>query len=137
VWAGRTNNNQIGAAQNNIFNSTDRPLNHYGLTEGTVTCPADQGRSVDKTTFNLFGWVGNSYLFNCGQAPPVPSSFGLDGLSINEVVNPSLTVTFGCGILAYGTDVKGWHRAKPSGNILFADNHASFYAAAAVTNLIW
>src|ERR1035441_7864340 len=36
VWAGRAINNQIGAAQGNIFNNTDRPLNHYGLTEGTV-----------------------------------------------------------------------------------------------------
>src|ERR1039457_4843467 len=54
VWAGRTNNNQIGAAQGNIFNNTDRPLNHYGLTEGTVTCPMDQGRTVDNTTYNLF-----------------------------------------------------------------------------------
>ena len=54
VWAGRTNNNQIGAAQGNLFNDTDRPLNHYGLTEGTVTCPMDQGRSEDQTTYDLF-----------------------------------------------------------------------------------
>ncbi len=74
VWAGRTNNNQIGAAQGNIFNKTDRALNHYGLTEGTVTCPRDQGRSVDNTTYNLFEWVGNSYIFNCVGIPPVPAS---------------------------------------------------------------
>jgi len=54
VWAGRTNNNQIGAAQNNIFNKTDRPLNHYGLTQAVVTCPVDQGRTTDATTYNLF-----------------------------------------------------------------------------------
>src|ERR1700744_626537 len=29
VWAGRTNNNQIGAAQGNLFNKTAPPLNHY------------------------------------------------------------------------------------------------------------
>src|SRR5271166_2993615 len=69
VWAGRTNNNKIGAAQGNIFNSTDRPLNHYGLTEGTVTCPADQGRVEDNTTYTLFEWVGNSYIFNFGGLP--------------------------------------------------------------------
>src|SRR5215469_11373584 len=33
VWAGRTNNNQIGTAQGNLFNKTDRPLNHYSLSE--------------------------------------------------------------------------------------------------------
>jgi prepilin-type N-terminal cleavage/methylation domain-containing protein/prepilin-type processing-associated H-X9-DG protein len=137
VWAGRTNNNQIGAAQNNIFNSTDRPLNHYGLTEGTVTCPVDQGRTVDKTTYNLFEWVGNSYIFNCGQNPPFPASDGLDGLSMNSLTNPAQTVVFGCAILAYPADSKGWHRPNPAGNILFADNHVGFYRAMAVTNLIW
>ena len=137
VWAGRTNNNQIGAQQGNIFNRTDRPLNHYGLTEGTVTCPVDQGRTVDKTTFNLFEWVGNSYIFNCGQNPPFPNSDGLDGLSMSSLTNPSATVVFGCGILAYSNDIKGWHRATPAGNILFADSHVSFYQAAAVNNLIW
>ncbi|HEX3626218.1 MAG TPA: prepilin-type N-terminal cleavage/methylation domain-containing protein, partial [Verrucomicrobiae bacterium] len=35
VWAGRTNNNLIGAQQGNLFNKTDRPLNHYNLTEAT------------------------------------------------------------------------------------------------------
>jgi prepilin-type N-terminal cleavage/methylation domain-containing protein/prepilin-type processing-associated H-X9-DG protein len=137
VWAGRTNNNQIGAAQNNIFNRTDRPLNHYGLSEGTVTCPMDQGRTVDQTTYNLFQWVGNSYIFNCGQNPPFPASDGLDGLPRNSLVNPSQTVVFGCGILAYGNDIKGWHRSKPAGNILFADNHVSFCEASMVTNLVW
>src|SRR4051812_34315191 len=137
VWAGRTNNNQIGAAQANIFNSTDRPLNHYGLTEGTVTCPVDQGRTVDKTTYNLFEWVGNSYIFNCGQNPPFPASDGLDGLSMNSLTNPAQTVVFGCAILAYPSDTKGWHRPNPAGNILFADSHVGFYKGQAVTNLIW
>jgi len=137
VWAGRTNNNQIGAAQGNIFNDTDRPLNHYGLTEGTVTCPADQGRTVDNTASDLFDWVGNSYLFNCGQSPPIPSAMGLDGLSMNSLTNHSQTVVFGCGILAYPADAKGWHRRTPAGNILFADGHVGFYQGMAVTNLIW
>ncbi len=137
VWAGRTNNNQIGARQSNLFNRTDRPLNHYGLTEGTVTCPVDQGRTVDNTTFNLFEWVGNSYIFNCGQNPPVPASDGLDGLSMGSLTNPAQTVVFGCGILAYSNDIKGWHRARPAGNILFADSHVAFYQAAAVGSLIW
>jgi prepilin-type N-terminal cleavage/methylation domain-containing protein/prepilin-type processing-associated H-X9-DG protein len=137
VWAGRTNNNQIGAAQNNIFNKTDRPLNHYGLTEATVTCPVDQGRSVDKTTYNLFQWVGNSYVFNCGQVPPYPASDGLDGLNLGSLTNVSQTVVFGCGIIPYASDTKGWHRPTPAGNILFADNHVAFYKATAATNLIW
>jgi prepilin-type N-terminal cleavage/methylation domain-containing protein len=136
VWAGRTNNNQIGATQGNIFNKTDRVLNHYGLTEGTVTCPVDHGRSFDNTTYNLFQWVGNSYLFNCVGLPSYTGT-GLDGVSMNDLTNVSQTVVFACGILAYPTDSKGWHRPKPAGNILFADSHAGFYQGTAVTNLIW
>jgi prepilin-type N-terminal cleavage/methylation domain-containing protein len=137
VWGGRTNNNQIGSAQGGIFNNTDRPLNHYGLTEGTVTCPMDQGRTGDQTTYNLFQWVGNSYMFNCGDALPMPQESGLDGVSMGSLTNLTQTVVFGCGILAYPADVRGWHRVKPAGNILFADSHAGFYQATAATNLIW
>ncbi len=137
VWAGRTNNNRIGAAQGNLFNRFDRPLNHYGLTEGAVTCPMDQGRTADNTTYDLFEWVGNSYIFNFGGLPPFPSGAGLDGLSMNHLTNFSRTVVFACGILPFPADPKGWHRAKPAGNILFADNHVGFYAATAATNLIW
>jgi len=137
VWAGRTNSNRIGAAQGNLFNRTDRPLNHYGLTEGTVTCPMDQGRTVDQTTYDLFEWVGNSYLFNFGGLPPFPSGHGLNGLNVNSLTNPSQTVVFGCGILSYPEDVKGWHRRTPAGNILFGDTHVGFYQATAATNLVW
>jgi prepilin-type N-terminal cleavage/methylation domain-containing protein/prepilin-type processing-associated H-X9-DG protein len=137
VWAGRTNNNKIGAAQGNLFNDTDRPLNHYGLTEGTVTCPMDQGRSVDQTTYDLFEWVGNSYLFNCAGFPPFQPGHGLDGLSAGELPRLSQTVVFACGILTYPTDTKGWHRATPAGNILFADSHVGFYQATAAANLNW
>lgn len=137
VWAGRTNNNKIGAAQNNIFNSMDRPLNHYGLNEKVATCPADLGRTVDNTTFNLFEWVGNSYIFNFGGLPPFPEGNGLGGVKENSLTNVSQTVVFGCGILPFATDTKGWHRAKPAGNILFADNHVKFYPATRVTTLVW
>jgi prepilin-type N-terminal cleavage/methylation domain-containing protein/prepilin-type processing-associated H-X9-DG protein len=136
VWAGRTNNNLIGAAQGNLFNDTDRPLNHYGLTEGAVTCPMDQGRSVDNTTYDLFQWVGNSYIFNFGGLPPFTNG-GLDGLTASQLTNVVGTVVFGCGILPFPSDVKGWHRHTPAGNVLFADNHVGFYQASAVTNLIW
>ena len=87
VWAGRTNNNQIGTAQGNIFNRTDRPLNHYGLTEGTATCPMDQGRAEDNTTTTLFEWVGNSYIFNFGGMPPFPPGHGLNGLPVTSLTN--------------------------------------------------
>jgi prepilin-type N-terminal cleavage/methylation domain-containing protein/prepilin-type processing-associated H-X9-DG protein len=137
VWAGRTNNNHIGAAQSNLFNRTDRPLNHYGLTEATVTCPMDQGRTSDNTPYDLFEWVGNSYLFNFGGLPPFLPGHGLNGLSINHLTNFSQTVVFSCGIFAYPSDVKGWHRSKPAGNILFADNHVGFYQATTATNLVW
>ena len=138
IWAGRTNNNQIGDAQGNIFNDTDRPLNHYGLTEGAVTCPMDQGRASDQTTYNLFQWVGNSYIFNCLGMPPFQPGHGLDGLSATRLTNLTQTVVFGCGVLSYpATETKGWHRTTPSGNILFADNHVGFYQATAATNLNW
>jgi prepilin-type N-terminal cleavage/methylation domain-containing protein len=137
VWAGRTNNNQIGTAQGNLFNKTDRPLNHYNLTEATVACPMDQGRSADNTTFNLYQWVGNSYLFNCAQIPQFPLGQGLDGVQMSTVTNPVETVVFACGIMMYPEDVKGWHRRKPSGNIMFADYHVAFYPATTVSNLMW
>jgi prepilin-type N-terminal cleavage/methylation domain-containing protein len=136
IWAGRTNNNQIGAAQGNIFNDTDRPLNHYGVTQGVVTCPMDQGRTVDNTTYNLFQWVGNSYVFNFGGQPPFTNG-GLDGLQASSLSNLASTVVFACGIMPYPNDTKGWHRSTPAGNILFADDHTGFYQATAATNLIW
>jgi prepilin-type N-terminal cleavage/methylation domain-containing protein/prepilin-type processing-associated H-X9-DG protein len=137
VWAGRTNGNEIGDAQGNIFNDTDRVLNHYGLTYGTVTCPMDQGRASDNTKYPLFEWVGNSYVFNCLGLPPFEPGHGLDGLSATRLTNLTQTVVFGCGILVYPTDSRGWHRTKPAGNILFADNHVAFYQATAATNLNW
>jgi prepilin-type N-terminal cleavage/methylation domain-containing protein/prepilin-type processing-associated H-X9-DG protein len=138
VWAGRTNNNKIGAAQGNIFNATDRPLNHYGLTEGTVTCPMDQGRAEDLNPYTLFEWVGNSYIFNCLGMPPFLPGHGLNGLAASRLTNLSQTVVFACGVLSYPTtETKGWHRNAPAGNILFADNHVAFYNAKAVTNLNW
>jgi prepilin-type N-terminal cleavage/methylation domain-containing protein/prepilin-type processing-associated H-X9-DG protein len=137
VWAGQTNGNLIGAAQGNLFNDTDRPLNHYGLTLGTVTCPMDQGRSTDNTTYPLYQWVGNSYMFNCLGLPPFIPGHGLDGLSVNNLTNISQTVVFACGIMVYPMDLRGWHRKKPAGNILFADNHVGFYQATAATNLNW
>ena len=137
VWAGRTNNNKIGAAQQNLFNKTDRPLNHYGLTEGAVTCPSDQGRTVDNTTYNLFEWVGNSYIFNFGGQPPYIDGAGLDGISVNSITNPTRTVVFACGIMSYPNDVKGWHRKTAAGNVLLADAHAEFTYAWKATNLLW
>lgn len=137
VWAGRTNDNQIGAAQDDLFNKTDRPLNHYNLSEATVTCPADQGRSADNTTYNLFQWVGNSYMFNCVQLPEFPLGQGLDGVRMTTVTDPAQTVVFACGIMMYPNDVKGWHRQKPAGNIMFADYHVAFYSATTVSNLMW
>jgi len=142
VWAGRTNNNQIGAAQGNIFNRFDRPLNHYGLAEGTVTCPMDRGRASDNTPYTLFDYVGNSYIFNFGGLPPFPTggstAAGLDGVSINSLTNLARSVVFGCGVFSFPlTETRGWHRTAPAGNILFADTHVGFYQAKAVTNLIW
>jgi prepilin-type processing-associated H-X9-DG protein len=124
---GRTNNNQIGTAQGNLRNDTVRPLNHYGLTEGAVTCPMVHRTPLDQTTYDLFEWVGNSYIFNCLGLPPFQPGHGLDGLCANRLTNLTQTVVFGCGVLSYPTtETKGWHRTTPAGNILFADNHVGF-----------
>jgi len=134
VWAGQTNGN-LYTGQGNIFNRIDRPLNHYGLTGTTVTCPVDQGRA-DTLPYSLFQWVGNSYLFNFGGYPPFTTG-GLDGESSTQVGLPSSTVLFSDGVLAFPSNPTGWHKPKPAGNVLLVDGHAGFYTAQTVTNLTW
>ena len=103
-----------------------------------VTCPADQGRTVDNTTYTLFEWVGNSYIFNFGGLPEFEAGHGLDGVSVIALTHPSQTVVFACGVMSYpATETKGWHRSNPAGNIFFADRHVSFYQARGATNLVW
>jgi prepilin-type N-terminal cleavage/methylation domain-containing protein/prepilin-type processing-associated H-X9-DG protein len=135
VWAGRTNGN-LCTQQGGIFNNIDRPLNHYGLTQGTATCPADSGRS-DTGGATLFNYVGNSYMFNFGGLPPSFNTGGLDGESSVSVNQPSSTVLFADNVLAFPTNPTGWHKAKAAGNVLLVDGHAGFYTAANVTNLVW
>jgi prepilin-type N-terminal cleavage/methylation domain-containing protein len=137
VWAGRTNGNR-NVRQNNIFNRTDRPLNHYGLTEQTVTCPNDKARASDvaPTTFEA---VGNSYFFNCGGFPDdIGSGFGgLDSKNAANVAKPASTVMFGCAVLTEPRDSQGWHRPNPAGYILFVDTHGEFKTAWQTYDLIW
>ena len=137
VWAGRTNGNK-NLLQSNIFNRTDRPLNYYGLTEKTVACPNDVGRTADvaPTTFEA---VGNSYFFNCGGLPEdVGSGFGgLDSKTAANVTKPSGTVMFGCAVLTEPKDSKGWHRPQPAGYILFVDTHGEFKTGLQTYDLIW
>lgn len=136
VWAGRTNGN-ANHNQANIFNRIDRPLNHYGLTDKTVTCPNDMGRASEPNS-TTFDSVGNSYMFNCGGPPDAVGSGygGLDGKLASSVTNASQTVMFGCAIFSEpGT--KGWHRLDPAGNILFVDAHAEFKTAAQAQILVW
>jgi len=134
VWAGRTNNNRF-TGQQNIFNRIDRPLNHYGLNQGVVTCPLDQGRS-DTMGYQLVEWVGNSYMFNCAGLPPLTVG-GLDGQRATSVLFPSKTVLFADNIVAFPTNPKGWHRPQPAGNIMLVDGHNEFFTALAATNLVW
>jgi len=112
-----------------------RPLNHYGLTEATVTCPVDQGRA-DTLPYSLFLWVGNFYMFNFGGYPPFTTG-GLDGESSTQVGFPSGTVLFADRVPAFPTNPTGWHKPKPAGNALLVDGHAGFYTAQTVTNLTW
>jgi prepilin-type N-terminal cleavage/methylation domain-containing protein len=137
VWAGRTNGNK-NLLQNNLFNRIDRPLNHYGLTEPTVTCPNDVGRGSDvaKTTFDS---VGNSYLFNCGGFPDEigQGSGGLDSKVAADLHNPVGTVLFGCAVFAEPEGSRGWHRPDPAGFILFADTHGEFKTVWQSYQLTW
>jgi prepilin-type N-terminal cleavage/methylation domain-containing protein/prepilin-type processing-associated H-X9-DG protein len=133
VWAGRTNGNGH-TGQDGIFNRIDRPLNHYGLTLATVTCPMDQGRS-DTKEGTLFEWVGNSYMFN---ANGYSEDGGLAGRSSSSVTNPSVTVLFADNVLVFPNNPTGWHKPGiSSGNVLFVDSHAEFHNAATARELIW
>jgi prepilin-type N-terminal cleavage/methylation domain-containing protein len=134
VWAGTTNNN-LCTLQQNIFNRIDRPLNHYGLTAKTVTCPLDQGRS-DTLQYRLVEWVGNSYMFNFGGLPPFTTG-GLAGQRASSVMQPSQMALFGDNILALPSEAKGWHRQHPAGNMAMADGHEQFFTALTATNLVW
>lgn len=137
VWAGRNDGNS-NHNQNDIFNRIDRPLNHYGLTQKTVTCPNDIGRTSEPngTTFEA---VGNSYFFNCGGPPAnVGTGFGgLDGKLASSITNSSETVMFGCAVFSDPGAKKGWHRKQPAGHIAFVDTHAKFATADQAEGFVW
>jgi prepilin-type N-terminal cleavage/methylation domain-containing protein len=134
VWAGRTNNN-LSSGQDGIFNRTDRPLNHYGLSPKVVTCPRDQGRA-DTQPHSLFEWVGNSYMFNAIGHPALTPG-GLNGRKAAAVTRPSESVLFADNVLVFPNNPTGWHRKTPAGQVLMVDGHTEFHAALTVTNLIW
>ncbi|MDB6121115.1 MAG: hypothetical protein JWQ71_108 [Pedosphaera sp.] len=140
VWGGRTNGNLFVSGQGGIFNRIDRPLNYYGVTEATATCPLDKGRSdtidANGNKFTLFEWVGNSYMFNFGGYPPFTSG-GLDAVNANSLINSSKTLLFADSVVAFPSNPSGWHKDNPSGNVLLADAHVEFHTALSVTNLIW
>lgn len=134
VWAGRTNGN-LCTSQGGLFNRIDRPLNHYGLTDATLICPADRGRA-DTLPHTLYEWVGNSYLFNFGGLPPVFTG-GLDATKSTSVDLPSRTVLFADNVVVFPGNPSGWHRETPAGNVVFVDAHAEFHTFQSVSNLIW
>jgi prepilin-type N-terminal cleavage/methylation domain-containing protein len=134
VWAGRTNQN-LSTAQGDIFNRSDRPLNHYGLNPAIVTCPCDQGRK-DTVPQRLFEWVGNSYMFNAiGYSSLDPG--GLNGRRATSIAVPARTVLFADNVLVFPNNPTGWHRETPAGQVLLVDGHAEFHTAQSVTNMIW
>jgi prepilin-type N-terminal cleavage/methylation domain-containing protein len=133
VWGGRTNGN-LCTLQGNLFNRIDRPLNHYGLSIDTVSCPLDQGRE-DSLPHKLSEWVGNSYLFNAIGYPPGIS--GIVGLRSTSLTSPARTVTFCDGVLVYSNNPTGWHRQSVSGSVLLADGHAEGHSAKSVVGLVW
>jgi prepilin-type N-terminal cleavage/methylation domain-containing protein len=135
VWAGRTNANK-NLLQDNLFNRIDRPLNHYGLTDQTVTCPRDMARQSDATQ-TTFDAVGNSYLFNCGGFPSELGTGGLDNKKAAEVITPSKTVMFGCAVFSEPRGSRGWHRTEPAGNILFVDAHGESKSVGQSYALVW
>jgi len=134
VWAGRSTNN-LSTGQGGIFNRTDRPLNHYGLSGAVVTCPRDQGRA-DTQPQKLFDWVGNSYMFNAAGNPALAPG-GLNGRRSTSVARPSQTVLFADNVLVFPDNPTGWHRKTPAGQMLLVDAHAEFHTARTATNMIW
>lgn len=133
VWGGRTNGN-LCTLQANLFNRIDRPLNHYGLSIDTVSCPLDQGRE-DSLPHKLSEWVGNSYMFNAIGYPPGIS--GIVGLRSTSLTSPARTVTFCDGVLVYSNNPTGWHGPNVSGSVLLADGHAERHTAKSVVSLVW
>lgn len=133
VWGGRTNGN-LCTSQQGLFNRVDRPLNHYGLSLDTVTCPLDQGRQ-DSLPRKLWEWVGNSYMFNAIGYPPGIS--GIVGLRSTSLTSPARTVTFCDGVLVYSNNPTGWHRPSVSGSVLLADGHAEAHSGKTVVKLVW
>ena len=134
IWAGRTNNN-LDTGQGGIFNQTDRPLNHYGLTAAVVACPMDQGRA-DTLPHTLFDWVGNSYMFNAIGLPRNGTG-GLNAVKATAVAAPSQTVLFADNVVVFPENPTGWHKRSPAGNTLLVDSHVEFHTAQNVTNLVW
>ncbi len=134
VWAGRSNGN-LCTSQGGIFNNTDRPLNHYGLTDATLQCPSDKGRS-DTLPHSLYDWVGNSYMFNFGGYPPAFTG-GLDGEKAVNVDQPARRVLFADNVVVFPGNPSGWHRETPAGNVVFVDAHAEFQTSQSATNLLW
>jgi prepilin-type N-terminal cleavage/methylation domain-containing protein len=134
VWAGRTNGNRFAATQAGLFNRIDRPLNHYGLTEKTVTCPMDEGRA-DTLPDRLFDCVGNSYMFN---ANGYHGYGGLAGKKATTVQQPSRTVLFCDNVLYFMDNPTGWHKQRVSaGYVTLLDGHVEGHNAATVTRLEW
>jgi prepilin-type processing-associated H-X9-DG protein len=132
VWAGRTTNN-LYTGQAGLFNRTDRPLNHYGLYDRTVTCPLDEGTQGFMP--RLFDWVGNSYMFNAVGYEGVG---GLAGAKSSSVKEPARTVLFADNILYFPDAPHGWHKPGISaGNVALVDGHVESHNAATVLRLVW
>jgi prepilin-type N-terminal cleavage/methylation domain-containing protein/prepilin-type processing-associated H-X9-DG protein len=132
VWAGRTNGN-LCTGQEGLFNRIDRPLNHYGLTEQTVTCPLDAGRQ-DTLPHRLFEWVGNSYMFN---ANGYGGAGGLANQKANAIRNPAATVLFADNVVVFPDNPTGWHRSIPAGNVALLDGHVEAHSWFTVQDLDW
>ncbi len=134
TWAGQTNGN-LDTGQDGLFNSVDRPLNHYGVTAALVHCPLDQGRA-DTLPNTLYAWVGNSYMFNAIGLPQTANG-GLVAKKSTSIMAPSQTVLFADNVLIYPQNPTGWHEQSPAGNTLLVDAHVEFHTAVNVTNLVW
>jgi len=132
VWAGRTNGN-LYTGQSGIFNRIDRPLNHYGLTEQTVTCPLDAGRQ-DTLPHRLFDWVGNSYMFN---ANGYAGEGGLASQKASAIKNQSATVLFADNVVVFRDNPTGWHKGIPTGNVVLLDGHVETHSWLTVQALDW
>jgi prepilin-type N-terminal cleavage/methylation domain-containing protein/prepilin-type processing-associated H-X9-DG protein len=127
VYGGRKTGNLYTGPQEALFNNdTLRPLNQYmGDNIEIFRCPHDVEPQDWAEGHTHFDWVGNSYSFNAIGNPlgaHIPGVNGLDGVRLQAVRKPSITVAYMDTSLHKSPG--SWH--GKNGNIALVDGHVEF-----------